>query len=191
MPGYSYGIPAQACVTGGKLREVAGSTCATCYAFKGNYRYGNVQASQERRKAALPSPAWVTDFVALLTELQGTPGGRFFRWHDAGDIQSLEHLDRIVEIARQVPGTRFWLPTREYGMVTDWRRTRGEFPANLIVRVSAPMIGGEPPFWLKLPTSTVDAGVGFGCPAPQQDGYCGGCRACWSKNCANVDYHKH
>ena len=31
MPGYSYGIPAQACKTGSKLVGVKGSVCEHCY----------------------------------------------------------------------------------------------------------------------------------------------------------------
>lgn len=38
MPGYSYGISAEKCQTGGKLRGVRGSVCASCYAMTDWYR---------------------------------------------------------------------------------------------------------------------------------------------------------
>lgn len=38
MPGYSYGISATKCQTGGKLRGVPGSVCSGCYALTDWYR---------------------------------------------------------------------------------------------------------------------------------------------------------
>ena len=35
MPGWSIGLPAKECKTGGKLRNVEGSVCYDCYALKG------------------------------------------------------------------------------------------------------------------------------------------------------------
>ena len=34
MPGWSIGIPAKECKTGGKLQQVKGSVCFDCYALK-------------------------------------------------------------------------------------------------------------------------------------------------------------
>ena len=34
MPGFAYSTPAHECKTGTKLRAVAGSVCANCYAYK-------------------------------------------------------------------------------------------------------------------------------------------------------------
>ena len=33
MPGFAYSTPAHECKTGTKLRAVAGSVCANCYAY--------------------------------------------------------------------------------------------------------------------------------------------------------------
>ena len=49
MPGPSFNLPAAACITGSKLVAVKGSTCSGCYALKGRYRFGNVQAALKRR----------------------------------------------------------------------------------------------------------------------------------------------
>ena len=37
MPCPSYSLPAQACITGAKLRKIEGTPCNKCYAFKGNF----------------------------------------------------------------------------------------------------------------------------------------------------------
>ena len=62
----------------------------------------------------------------------------------------------------------------------------------LLVRVSSPMIDGEP---LKFDyTSTVHhnkQAIGHDCPSRFQDNECRDCRACWNKEVKNVSYHKH
>ena len=45
MPCYSWGIPAQSCITGGKLAAIQGSICQQCYALKGHFRRHKVQAA--------------------------------------------------------------------------------------------------------------------------------------------------
>ncbi len=195
MPGFSFGIPAKECKTGGKLRAASTkerpTVCGSCYALKGRYVFANVQTAQYRRFALLDSPTWVSDFVDVLTHY-ANKGGDVFRWHDSGDLQSLEHLEKICEVARRTPTVRHWLPTREYRIARQ-AIDAGIVPANLVIRVSAALIDGAAPD-LGLPTSTVhksgDA-LGFVCGAPSRDGFCGDCRACWSPKVANVSYHVH
>ena len=43
MPGWSIGLPAKECKTGGKLQKVPGSVCFDCYALKGCYVFKVVQ----------------------------------------------------------------------------------------------------------------------------------------------------
>src|SRR5690606_24222636 len=83
MPGYRYGLPAKECGVGSALRNIKGSVCHGCYAFKGNYRFSNVKKSQYRRLEAINHPRWVEAMVHLLHDLDC----RHFRWHDSGDIQ--------------------------------------------------------------------------------------------------------
>ena len=59
MPGWSIGLPAKECKTGGKLQQVKGSVCYDCYALKGCYVFKVVQDAQYRRLAALQDPQWV------------------------------------------------------------------------------------------------------------------------------------
>ena len=88
MPGLSYSLPAWECITGAKLRKVPGSVCAGCYALKGNYtRYPAIKAAQYYRLATLMEPDWIP---AMVTQIKRQ---KFFRWHDAGDIQSAKPQD--------------------------------------------------------------------------------------------------
>lgn len=190
MPGWAYGIPAQACKVGSLLRNVKGSTCSKCYALKGMYVFPNVRAAQSRRMESISSPVWVLAMTELIS--RRTKKVPFFRWHDSGDLQSLEHLSKIVEIAKNLPSVSFWLPTRETGMVREWiRENPSGFPMNLVVRISAPMIGRTPEKIAGTVGSSVDDATGFQCPAPKQGNACQDCRACWNPKIQNVSYHAH
>jgi hypothetical protein len=180
MPGKGYGIPAKECNVGGRLQPIAGSVCHSCYALKGRYVFPNVQASQYRRLASLSNPLWVMAMVRLIKDRE-----RWFRWHDAGDIQSIAHLTKIVAVAMLAPGTSFWLPTREYGVVKAYRDAGGIIPRNLAIRLSAPMVGARFPDRAGLSSMVLKKGQETPegvhlCPASQQGGLCGDCRACWS-----------
>lgn len=194
MPGFAYGIPAAKCILGSILVKKAGSVCHDCYALKGMYVFPVVKAAQARRLEAISKPEW----VSWMTELIGkkyrrmTGDGRVFRWHDAGDIQSLEHLSKIVAIANNLPDIRFWLPTRERKIVAQWVLANGMPPRNLVVRISMQMVGQEAFSGPQaFPQSTVGAGNGFLCPARTQGNECRECRACWNPNVKSVDYSLH
>jgi len=220
MPGTSYGIPAQACITGAKLAKVPGSTCSSCYALKGNYIFRGVKKSQAARLEAIRHESFVEAMVVLLTAAHargrnpktGETMDKFHRWHDSGDLQSRDHLARICAVARATPWLRHWLPTREGQIVKAFVRDGGTIPANLTIRLSATMIdGAAPTAWPQTSTVHSDnltlrastwtaivardaepaAPVGHVCPAPQQGNKCGECRACWSADVANVSYHVH
>ena len=109
MPGWSIGLPAKECKTGGKLQKVKGSVCYDCYALKGCYVFKVVQDAQYRRLAAIQSPQWVTAMVHLINSKKP----EVFRWHDSGDVQDLNHLKKIYSVCRATPEKRHWLPTRE------------------------------------------------------------------------------
>jgi hypothetical protein len=196
MPGFAYGIPAQACKLGAILRKKKGSVCFSCYAFKGMYVFPVVKRAQARRLELLSSDlfAWKRAMVSLLEKKYARKVGdeRVFRWHDAGDLQSVSHLQAIVEIANLLPSIKFWLPTRELQMVREYLSSGKTFPANLIVRISATMVGQKNgPLPAGTVGSTVGAGEGFSCPARTQENSCKDCRACWSREVPSVDYHKH
>jgi hypothetical protein len=183
MPGYAYGLPAAACKTGAKLRKKPGSVCASCYAFKGNYhRFPSIVKAQYRRLASIDNPEWTPAMITLITQYQSR--SPYFRWHDTGDVQDLDHLLRIFEVCEATPGVQHWMPTKE-AWVKPWLALA---PSNLIVRFSPAMIDQPAPAsWPH--TATVVKGQGD-CPAIHT-GKCGDCRRCWSKSVKNIAYALH
>lgn len=189
MPGFGYSIPAADCKIGSMLRKVEGSTCEKCYALKGRYVFGIVQKAMKRRLESISRPSWTRDMSELIARKSGDM--LFFRWHDSGDLQSPEHLEKIVAIARNLPKVAFWLPTRETAIVKQYLRGGRKFPKNLVVRVSAPMIGRAPEKIAGTVGSSVSNPSAFQCPAPKQANTCGKCRACWDFKVKEVSYKKH
>ena len=181
MPCPSINLPAVACVTGSKLAKVPGTTCHGCYALKGRYRFPNVKEAMDRRLKALSDSRWVRAMVVLMKDR------KFFRWHDSGDIQSAWHLKRILEVCKQTPNTKHWLPTREAKLLA--LMDPNTIPPNLIIRLSATKVdGAASKSWPW--TSTVST-KDKTCPAPNQGGKCKDCRSCWSRDIQNITYAKH
>lgn len=185
MPCSAYSLPAAACKMGARLHAIEGSTCQKCYALKGRYLFPNVQAAMQKRLSSLAHPYWVDALVLLI----GQTKNRYFRWHDSGDLQSLQHLLNVVEIAGRLPEVMFWLPTREVGLVRKYEALFGSFPPNLTVRVSAAMVDDPPPRGFRCTSTVVRESAS--CPAPKQGNKCGTCRNCWDPAVANVSYLEH
>ena len=179
MPGLSYSLPAWECKTGSKLRQVKGSVCASCYALKGNYtRYKAIKAAQYDRLEKIKNSLWVAAMVVQVKRQ------KYFRWHDAGDVQDLEHLKKIYSVCKLTPEVKHWMPTRE-----AWIKNHLDSkPDNLVIRFSPPMIGQRNDSW---PNSSMVVETGASCPAPSQGGKCGTCRQCWDSNIKVVSYGKH
>jgi len=197
MPGRSLGLPAQRCKVGSRLRGIAGSTCSDCYACKGQYQFPVVKNAQERRYQALKSIRRWTEGMCFLLTHNAWKEREVFRWHDSGDVANLSHLRAICEVADRTPHVRHWLPTREVGYVNSLLDVR-DVPSNLTIRISAPMIGQTlrlSPRWIQagIVTSSVDSSSAdsHACNAPKQNGECRSCRACWSRNVADVTYKVH
>jgi hypothetical protein len=181
MPGWSIGIPAKECKTGAKLRLIPNSVCEGCYALKGCYVFKVVQEAQYKRLEAIQHPDWVLAMATLINSKKPD----VFRWHDSGDVQDLDHLNKIFEVCRATPAKRHWMPTRE-----AWIKDHMEAaPANLVVRFSSPMVDQGPvKSWAN--TSTVST-KSRSCPAPDNNNECGSCRACWDPLVKNIEYGKH
>lgn len=152
----------------------------------------NVKAVLEKRYQSIGKPEWVE---AMTIAIRANEKSGFFRWHDSGDIQSVFHLTKIVQIANNLPNIQFWLPTREYSFVSEFVKLYGNFPSNLTVRLSSLMINGNAPSGiakvLGLTTSGVSKDKTFTCPAYNQGNKCLSCRACWDKSVKNVSYKLH
>lgn len=226
MPCHGYSLTAlDACPLGRLLAKLPGSACSDCYALKGRYVMPNVKAATDRRLArvrrAMADSAsgwrWVASMAELLRRKLATTlariergqrianDGRYFRWHDAGDLLGLEHLRLIARVAILTPDVTFWLPTREVGVVAEYLRTYGPLPANLRVRLSVPR-RDEAPTGLLLSLALDHEGIGWSgihetreagtmyseCPAPLNEGACGDCRRCWNPDrWTGVSYAAH
>ena len=178
MPEGSYNIPASACQTGQILAKVKDTPCEGCYALKGRYRFPNVKAALKRRLASLIHPRW-TEAMTVLVKKK-----KHFRWHDSGDIQSVEHLKKIFEVCNQTPTTQHWLPTQERKYLP-----LGSYPANLTIRLSNSKNNSKPGNAWSHWSTVVDSGGD--CPASKQGNQCGSCRRCWSRDVKHVTYPKH
>ena len=193
MPCHCYSLPAAECITGTKLRANAASTCAKCYAMRGNYARPNVRDAMQRRLDAVRGDLdqWA---AAMIEQIRAAERSEFFRWHDSGDIQSAAHLLAIFDVCDATPHLMHWLPTRELSFVREALAER-ERPINLIIRLSAFMRGAPPSAALAerlgVHTSTVDHATGATCEAGKRGGVCGECRACWQPAVANVNYPLH
>ena len=187
MPCASYSLPATACKTGSKLAKIKGSVCHGCYALKGFYNMPNVKRTLAFRLAAIKSKQWTE---SMTRQIQLTHK-QYFRWHDSGDLQSVEHFDKIVRIVRATSHVQHWLPTKEPNIIRQWLKRGGSIPENLTIRISASMIDSA--HYTRVP-GCLGSGVvtsGATCPAPQQGNTCGECRTCWDKAVDFVTYHKH
>lgn len=227
MPGFSYGLPASGaswvpdickqmgipqppqygCTIGAQLAQQKGTVCSKCYADnRGFYTYTNSRKAQAKRLSSLWDPKWV-ETISELIERKNSKGSakrvsvkdtNYFRWHDSGDLLGMWHLDKLVEVAKNLPKVSFWLPTREVHLMKEYQKGISSWdfnhPSNLIIRVSSHKVSQGPLPGYKH-TSTVhvvgDSAIGHECPAPLQGNQCGTCRACWKKDVPNVSYKLH
>jgi hypothetical protein len=181
MPGWSIGLPAKECKTGAKLQKVPGSVCYDCYAMKGCYVFKVVQNAQYRRLAAIKDPRWVEAMAQIINSKKPD----VFRWHDSGDVQDLDHLNKIYEVCNLTPRKRHWMPTREAWVKDHVNRA----PDNLIIRFSMPMIDQEPTgSW---PNTSTVVTSGASCPSAKQGNQCLDCRKCWDPEIKNISYGQH
>jgi len=195
MPCKSYSLPTIACKTGFKMAQVKGSICSSCYATKGFYSLyaSTIEPAQHARLESIAFPLWTDAMVALIGN------DPLFRWHDSGDLQSVDHLVKIAEVCKRTPNTKHWLPTREFSIIREYAK-KHTIPENLIIRLSA-VFPDQP---VKIPASLqgiagvtvsnvhgkTDA-VGMTCNAPKQGGKCLDCRACWDRSIKTVSYQIH
>jgi len=226
MPCRSYGITAEACQTGSAMKilnkqklnitckhdiEVAlidGKlipTCALCYCDdKGNYKYPSVKSALNLRLQSIDYPLWTEALVYMINNEQ-KKGYDYFRWHDSGDIQSLDHLEHIIVACICTPLVSHWLPTLEAGThIAQFVQKYGSIDKirNLVVRASTPFINARP---MPNKNSGVRASVVIAddrtlrqemvefmnnniCPAKLGDGTCGTCRKCWDKDILVIGY---
>lgn len=221
LPGSSFSISAFTCKTGAKLAKIPGTVCADCYAKRDHYTMPNPVKAMTRRLAGLSHPRWVEAMAFLLNhthakgkirvdlglagvKLARAGGSRWryndaghHRWHGSGDLQSVEHLARICEVARLTPMIKHWLPTQELSFVRRFTSDQsGVIPDNLVVRASSIFMNDEIKRAWTHTSSVVSADHkvddgSYVCPAPMQSHRCMDCRACWNPAVKHVVYRAH
>jgi hypothetical protein len=197
MPSFAYNIPAEECNVGGALSAVKGSVCYGCYAKKGRYLFQNVQTAMYARLEAFQNhPRWVEAMSFMIQKRCAAEP--YFRWFDSGDLQSVEMLQKIVQVCINTPDITHWLPTREKAVILQFVKEGGVVPDNLTIRLSAPMVDKKAGMCkvtgCTSSTVSTEGAVfpeAYHCPSRHQNNKCGDCRACWDRSVDWVDYHKH
>jgi hypothetical protein len=177
------------------------------------YRFSNVISAQNKRHTSLNNDRYVEGMIFLLKDQFFKKKINVFRWFDSGDLQSIDHLDKIILIAQKMPYIKFWLPTQERDLILKRKDIIAKLD-NLIIRVSATKIDGKPSNF-KNTSSVVSVLKNATCLAYRTDktkkihsmddylrfnkhekkaldfGHCGDCRKCWNKNIKNITYFQH
>jgi len=95
-------------------------------------------------------------------------------------------MAKIIEVCKLTPDTQHWMPTQERQYLPDPEQV----PANLIIRLSAAKVDGNPGnAWSHSSTVVTDGNPS--CPSGKQGNKCLDCRACWNKDIKNISYGKH
>ena len=214
MPGYSVSLSAWKCKTGDKLAKIKGSVCHDCYARKGRYNMPNVVDKMEERLKFFNALDFVPQMVAMLKKTRSP----YFRWFDSGDVQNVRMALNIIDVVKATPEKKHWIPTKERKIWQEALKLEA-LPDNAVIRYSATMIDKAPPKdWENSSAVITDkaASIGKLCEAYRTKkngemrshdeyetakkekqiskidlGYCGNCRACWSRDVKTVSYHKH
>jgi len=165
------------------------AACQGCYARGGNYRFPNVKAPREENRRDWRRDEWVADMVAILD------GETHFRWFDSGDMYDPRLAAKILEVCRQTPRTRHWIPTRmhRFSKFAAVLAALAALP-NVSVRFSSDSVTGQfgPEHGSVIVPSAraVPSGAKL-CRVYTRDGTCGSCRACYDKSIRVIAYPQH
>jgi len=184
----SISLDAKKCKTGSKLAKKPGTVCNGCYALKGCYVFPVVKDAMARRLEFFNSK----DFIPIMVWLLQSQTKKFFRWFDSGDIQNVFMGLNILEVCKQTPDIKHWIPSKEYKF---WRQVLKieKLPKNVCLRISSPNIDQKPLDGFNN-TSTVHENkkaFGLECIAYKQEGKCLECKACYNPKVKNVSYPLH
>lgn len=191
MPGRCWDLPAVLTCKGSFDEEGnLDSACAVCYASKNTFLFKNVKQPRLNNMLAWQKTDWCDEMVKELDK------DRYFRFFASGDGYAVDLWLKIYEVVVRSPHCKFWIPTRMWKF-TEFRPIIDRLNAlpNCVVRFSGDSTTGQliDETWsstiVRKPFD-VSAKV-FICPSATQNGKCGECRECWSKNCQCVGYPIH
>ena len=171
------------------------AACEDCYALTGAYQWpAAVNARQRNLDQWL---AWTVDvWVAAMVAAIGK--STHCRWFDSGDSLSPQMTAAIYRVVMLTPDCQHWWPTKTLKLAKhrDIHGTFGDLP-NVVVRQSGDSLGATTACkwrWHStiVPAEDVPAVDAHRCPADQQGGTCGDCRACWDRSIPVIEYpHRH
>ena len=192
MPCGSWSLSAFWCKNGSKLNKIKNSSCFGCYALSGNYiRYRDHMLKSYTKKLNAyndNTELFIESFIEYLNRFEKSG---HFRWFDSGDLQNYNMLLSIVKIAKNTPNIKHWLPTKEYALITRYKKEFKNFPKNLIVRVSAPMLDTKIKGFKYTSSIVKNSNLKSNCDAYKNKGKCLDCRLCWDKSIKDITYKYH
>ena len=131
------------------------------------------------------------DFVPRMINVLNIVRSEWFRWFDSGDVGSVGMALNIIEVCRQTPHKRHWIPSREY---EKWTRALqiDRLPDNAVLRMSAHMVDGPGPrhSQTRAQCTQEKSPARHVCPAPEQEQMRRLPRLL-VRDVANVSYHEH
>lgn len=165
--------------------------CKGCYAQYGNYTFPSSVNLRNHNLKDWKRKNWVKDMVKAIKHES------YFRFFDSGDIYCVELAEKIYEVVKACPNTKFWIPTRSYKIKNiNNVLNRLKSLSNCVVRLSSDsitggIVDGETVSTI-VPNSSQKSSVNFlVCQSFNRGGKCGDCRACWNKNIKVVAYPAH
>lgn len=166
------------------------AACSGCYATTGCYNFKGTKAVRADNKQAWQDAEWVGTMTNALAKQ------RFFRWFDSGDMYTTALAEKMLAVMMATPNTKHWLPTRMHKF-PKFQSIIAKMAAldNVMVRPSSDAVDGTYTKGVHGSTiipagAPVPAGV-KACTAPETNGKCNGCRACYDKAVPVVGYIAH
>ena len=169
-----------------------GCTCAKkCYAAKLCRIYGTVRRAYNNNLDILKN-----DMDNYFIQVKAAAMvSRYFRYHVSGDIPDMNYLDRMVQLAKDLPSTTFLAFTKQYNFINNYLQ-HAAIPNNLKIIFSE-----WPGMAMNNPHNLPVAHVIFKGSAPADNWkICGGncsecaCRGvgCWElKNGEHIAFYEH
>ena len=112
--------------------------CANCYADKGFYKMPGTVAVRVHNAEDWRSDDWVQAMVNKIGK------DSHFRFFDSGDMYHIGLANKIFELCRALPGTKFWIPTRMH-KIDKFKPVLAKLAKlpNVVVRKSSDSIEGK------------------------------------------------
>lgn len=171
-------------------------SCQGCYATTGNYLYKNVKAVREHNMQDWQKPDWASKMVATIKH------EKYFRFFDSGDVYCVELAEKILEVCKRCPDTKFWIPSLAWQIV-EIENVLLDINAlpNVVVRGSTGKVISSkneikyshyPSSYVVANAEDVKGSRGLVvCRSFERSGKCGSCRACWNIKVGTVLYPAH